>query len=209
MAGVITVYGEMPQEFSPESFEANALTALNGTPSKRREFIENDFLKNAGFRRTGNIRFRRTDASEKALSVLHGILHPFSFGIVPTKPLLEIEYERLPIGVFYSFQTIIESSGLNDISSDVLLVMELEYMLQIEFCNGVLTRYHVNYYTNENISKFEKLIHDLPEYPENIQRLRERYLNIELPKIKQALERHNNPSENYLRALGNLGNTFN
>jgi len=205
----LIVYGERPQDFSSGSIEANVLSMLNGTTTERRNFIENDLLKNAGFRRTGNIRFRRTDASEKVLSVLHGIIHPLSFGIVPTKQFSEIEYERLPDGVFYSFQTIIDSSELNDISSEVLLVMEIEYMLQIEFSNGILHRSNVNYYSEVNINKFEALILELPEFPESIMRLRERYLNIELPKIKNALERHHNPSENHLRALENLGDILN
>jgi len=120
------------------------------------------------------------------------------------KPFFEIDYERLPNGVFYSFQTIINSSKLNNISPVVLTIMEIEYMLQIEFTNGFLINNNINYYTEENIRKFERLILSLPEFPENINIIRERFLNIELPKIKQALERHNNPSENYLRALENL-----
>ena len=205
----LTVYGERPPVFAPESIEANILSALNGSLSDRRQFIENDLLKNAGFRRTGNIRFRRTDTSEKSLSVLHGITHLLSLGIIPTKPFFEIEYERLPRGVFYPFQTIIDSSELNNISPVVLTIMEIEYMLQIEFSNGLLvSNWNENYYTKENILKLEKLIMELPEFPENIQLLRERYLNIELSKIKKALERHNNPSENYLKALENLNEIY-
>ena len=201
----ITVYGKHPFDFAPESIEANVLSVLTGSFSNRKQFIENVLLENAGFRRTGNIRFRSTDASEKSLSILHGITHILSLGIVPRKPFFEIEYERLPVGVFYPFQTIIDSSELKNISPVVITIMEIEYMLQIEFVNGsLISHWNANYYTKDNISKFEKLIMELPEFPENIQLLKERYLKIELPKIKKALERHNNPSENYLRAMENL-----
>jgi len=201
----LTVYGERPLDFTPESIEANVLSVLNSSLSVRKQFIENVLLENAGFRKTGNVRFRSTDASEKSLSILHGITNLLSFGIIPRKPFFEIEYGRLPRGVFYSFQTIIDSSELNNISPVVIAIMEIEYMLQIQFTNGTLiSNWNANYYTKENINKFERLILGLPEFPQNIKTLRDRYLNIELPKIKQALERHNNPSENYLRALENF-----
>jgi hypothetical protein len=41
-----------------------------------------------------------------------------------------------------------------------------------------------------------------------LEKLKERYLNIELGKIKSAFERYKNPSENYLRALENLGDSL-
>ena len=204
-----TVYGKHPLDFAPKSIEANVLSVLNGSSSNRRQFIENVLLENAGFRRTGNVRFRSTDATEKSLSVLHEITHLLSLGIIPRKPFFEIEYGRLPRGAFYPFQAIIDSSELNNISPVVIAIMEIEYMLQIEFSDGYLIKnWNANYYTEENINKFERLIMELPEFPENIQLFRERYLKIELPKIKRALERHNNPSENYLRAIENLNDIF-
>jgi len=204
----LTIFAETLPEFASGSAEAVVLSALNGSFSERKRFIENDLLEKAGFRRTGNIKFRKTDSSEKTLSILHGIIHPFSFGIVPMKPFLEIDYDRLPDGKFYSFESVIISSELINISPVVLLIMEIEYILQIEFCNGILVKNKLNYYTEENINKFESLILELPEFPESAGQLKGRYLNIELPKIKQALERHNNPSENYLRAKENLEGTL-
>jgi len=204
----LTIFAEPPLDFASESAEAGILSALNGSFSERKRFIENNLLENAGFRRTGNIKFRKTDTSEKTLSVFHGIIHPFSFGIVPMKPFFEIDYDRLPDGKFYSFESVIISSKLINISPVVLLIMEIEYILQIEFCNGILVKNKLNYYTEDNISKFERLILELPEFPESVGQLKERYLNIELPKIKRAFERHNNPSENYLRAKDNLEGTF-
>jgi len=205
----LTVYGKHPFVFAPESIEANVMSVLNGSLLERRQFIENVLLEKSGFIRTGNARFRSTDASEKSLAILHGITHLLSLGIIPMKPFIDIEYGRLPCGVFYPFKTIMDSSELNKISSEVHTIMEIEYMLQIEFSNGsLISNWNVNYYTEENINKFESLIMRLPEFPENIQLLRERYLNIELPKIRQALERYNNPSENYLRALKNLSDIF-
>ncbi|GHV82568.1 hypothetical protein AGMMS49991_11260 [Spirochaetia bacterium] len=83
--------------------------------------------------------------------------------------------------------------------------MELEYMLQVEFCNGVLIRdWNQNYYTKKNIAKFEEMANSLPESPPSIKQLKDRYLNEDLPKIKAALERFNNPNENYLQAMRNL-----
>ena len=206
--GGTTIYAERPFVFAPESIEANIVTVLNGTLPERRNFIENDLLNNSGFRRTGNVRFRKTDGGEKALSVLHGIGHLFSFGIVPMTRFSEIEFDRLPNGLFYSFQTVINASELNNISPEVILLMEIEYKLQIEFNNGILYSGNINYFTNENINFLERLLLGLPEFPENINRLRKRYLNIELPKIRNSLYRRNNPSENYQRAMENLGGTF-
>jgi hypothetical protein len=80
-------------------------------------------------------------------------------------------------------------------------------MLQIEFCYGIVIQDNVKYYTDENIRKFEKLIFKLPDYPESIKKANTRYLN-ELKSIRAALERHNHPSENYLRAMQNLRNSF-
>ncbi|MDR0447079.1 MAG: hypothetical protein LBH07_00250 [Treponema sp.] len=208
MAGGITVFAERPHDFTPESIEVNVLSALNGTLTERKIFIENDLLQNAGFRRTGNVRYRKTDGTEKALSILHGIGRLFSFGIVPLKPFSEIDYNQLPKGVYYTFQTVINSSEFNNISSLVLTIMEIEYKLQIEFNNGILYSDNINYYTEENINDFEKLIIDLPEFPEKIKQIRDRFLNFELPKIKRSLEKHNNQSENYLRAIENLREIF-
>ena len=209
IAGGIIIYGNPPIEFAPESIENNVLSALNGSLSDRRNFIENDLLENSGFRRTGNVKYRRSKSSEKAMSVLYGFAHAFSFKIVPMKPFSEIDYARLPNGEYYSFESVIYSSELKNISPEVIAVMKIEYMLQIEFCNGFLTQNNINYYSEENINKFETLILELSEFPESIKLLKERYLNIELPKIRHSLERYNNPSENYLRALENLGNDFN
>ena len=200
----LTIFAEPPPNFSAESAEAGVLSALNGSFSQRKQFIENDLLENAGFRKTGNIKFRRTNASEKTLSVLHGIISPFSFGIVPMKPFFEIDYERLPDGEFYSFESVIIKSDLKNISPEVKLIMEIEYMLQVEFCNGILVKSKLNYYTEDNINKFENLILILPEFPERVWQFKERYLDIELPKIKRAFKRLNNPSDNYLRAKENL-----
>ena len=200
----ITIFGE----FSSDSIEAEVLTILNGSLSNRKQFIESNLLEDAGFRRTANVRYRKSDTSEKTSSVFHGIAHALSFGIVPMKPFFEIDYDRLPRGEYYSFESVIISSEFNDISENVLSVLELEYMLQIEFCNGILFEYNKNYYTEENINKFESLILNLPNSPESIWQLKERYLNIELPRIKNALERYNNPSEDYLRAIQNLEELF-
>ena len=207
MAEGITIFGERPKEFEPETTEAYILNQLNGTPTQRAQFIETDLLKEAGFRRTGNVRFRKTSASEKALSVVYGIGHAFG-GIIPMKPFREVEYERLPNGVFYSFETVIDSSELQNISPDVLSAIKLEYMLQIHFCNGIVYSNNANYYTEENINRFETLILELPEYSEYLWQIKERFLNIELPKIKKAYERHTNPSEDNTRALENLNNSW-
>ena len=206
--GGITIFGERSQDFAPDSIEANVLAVLNGSLSNRKYFIENDLLENAGFRRTGNVRYRRTGGKEKAISILHGVANALSFGIVPLTSFFEVDFERLPEGIYYSFKTIINASELNKISPVVISVMEIEYMLQIEFCNGILFSNNKNYYTEGKIKDFEMLILELPEFPENMRQLKERYLNIELPKIKNSLERHNNPSENYLRAMENLGDLF-
>ena len=198
----ITIYGER----SPS--ETRILSALNGSLSSRKNFIENDLLDNAGFRRTGNVRYRKTDASEKGLSVLHGFGSLFSFGLIPMKPFFEVDYARLPKGRYYPFESVIIYSEFKNLSLDVYNVLKLEYMLQIEFANGIVISDILNYYTEENIENFEKLIQNLPDFPESIRQFKERYLNIELPKIKRAFYRYNNPSENYLRAKENLKGSF-
>jgi hypothetical protein len=119
------------------------------------------------------------------------------------RPFIEIEYGILPNGQYYDFNLIISSSQFRYASPEVLIIMELEYKLQIEFCYGIAIRDNQNYYTDENINKFEELIMRLPEYPESILLARNRFLN-ELQKIKAAHERRKNPSENQLRAIYNL-----
>jgi len=198
MAEGITIYEERPP------VETRILNALNGSMSSRRNFIQNDLLENSGFRRTANVRFRQTDASEKGLSILHGFGHLLSFGIIPMLPFSEVDYARLPRGQYYSFESVIIHSEFNDLSLEVYNMLKLEYMLQIEFVNGIVINDSLHYYTEENIQTFENLILSLPDSPENIRQFKERYLNIELPKIKRAIYRYNNPSENYLRAMENL-----
>jgi hypothetical protein len=200
----ITIYGEFPSD----SVETNVLTALNGSLNNRKRFIENDLLRQSGFRSTANVRYRKTDSSEKALATLHIFANVLSFGIVPKKPFSEIEYGRLPKGQYYSFESVFISSQYTGISPIVLAVMEIEYILQIEFFNGIIIQENISYYTEKNINKFERLILQLPDSPESIMSLKKRYLNIELPKIKNAFERYNNPSENYIRAQKNLENMF-
>jgi len=200
-AGGITIYGQQP-------IDVYVLEQINGLPSRRKQFIETEFLEESGFRRTGNVKYRRTTSSERGLSVLHGVGHLFSFGIVPKKPFSEVEYERLPKGKVYNFETVFVRSNFKDLTPEVLTVIELEYMLQIEFCNGIIMQDNIGYYTDENINKFERLILGLPNFPENIQKAKNRYLN-ELRRIKKAVERRKNPSENNLRALQNLRDSIN
>ena len=196
----ITIFGDRSLT------ETRILTALNGSISERRNFIENDLLENSGFRRTGNIRFRRTSASEKGLSVLHGFGSLLSFGLIPMTPFFEVDYGRLPSGYYYSFESVFISSEFTDVSLEVFSIMKLEYMLHIEFGNGIVMSPTINYYTEEKISYFEYLINSLPDYPENIARIKERFLNTELPRIRRAFERHSNLSDDNLRAIENLGN---
>jgi hypothetical protein len=206
----ITIYAEHSQpEFPPESTEAGILAKLNGFQEERERFIKEDLLKNAGFRGTANVKFRETNSSEKALSVLHGMMHIFSLNSVPTKPFSEIEYARLPRGEFYKFESVIYSSRFKDISPLALRVIELEYILQVEFGGGILIPHHnLNYYTEENIAKFTGLAMSLPDHPPSIRQAKYRYLDIELPKIRASLDRFKNPSENALRARENLGGSF-
>jgi hypothetical protein len=204
----LVIYGERQKEFASDSTEALVLKQINGNYSDRKQFIEAKFLEEAGFRRTGNAKYRKTESSEKAISVLHQIVSLISFGIVPKKPFLEIEYGKLQKNQFYSFEQVLINSQYANVSYDVLNIMKLEYMLQIEFCNGMIIQDTVNNYTDENIFRFEELINRLPDHPESIAQSKKRFLN-ELKKIKSALERYRNPSEDYLRAVENLKNSFN
>jgi len=192
----ITIYGQRP-------IDVYVLDQINGTLSDRKQFIETEFLEESGFRRTGNVKYRQTTSSEKSLSVLHGFGHLFSFGLIPMTPFFEIDYDKLPKGEVYRFESVFVKSNFMDVTPEVLTIMELEYMLQIEFFNGIIIQDNIHYYTDENINKFEKLILGLPDSPENVHKAKNRYLN-ELRKIKAALERRRNPSENNLRALQNL-----
>jgi hypothetical protein len=203
----ITIYGELPRGYDSDSINAYVLNQLNGSRSDRKQFIEAKFLEESGFRRTGNVQFRRSTGAEKASSILYGIGHIFSFGIVPMRPFSEIEHDRLPRGEYYTFESVLIKSNFTNVTPEILTLMKLEYMLQIEFCNGILIRDNINYYTDANINKFESLILLLPDFPETIHQSKNRYLN-ELGKIRAALERYRNPSENYLRAIDNLGGTF-
>jgi hypothetical protein len=206
-AGGITIYGERQKEFAPESIETYILNQLNENSSAREQFIETEFLEKSGFRRTGTIKYRKSEGSEKTLSVLHGVAHLFSFGIVPMKPYFEIEYGELPKGQYYTFESVMISSQFTKVSPEVWNILKIEYMLQIEFCNGILIRDNMNYYTDENIGKFETLILKLPDYPESVLKAKTRFLN-ELVKIKASLERYKNPSEDQKRTLENLRNSF-
>jgi len=201
----ITIYRDSLKEFDSASMEAYILNQLNGSHSDRKEFIESEFLERAGFRRTANVRFRKTKGSEKVLSILHGIGRVVSFGLIPItmKPFFEVEYAQLPTGEYYRFENVMYASDFKNVSAEVLTVLELEYKLQIEFANGILRKDNLNYYTDENIKKFESLVLKLPDYPESIGQIKKRYLN-ELANIKNAFERLKNPTEDYLRALQNL-----
>jgi len=207
----ITVYAEQPKEYEPESKNAYVLNHLNGSFTDRKQFIEMEFLKESGFRQSGNVKYRKTKTSEKTLSVAYGVLHLLSLGSIPMKPFFEVEYDKLLKGESYKFESVFIKSDYKDVSPEVLTVMELEYMLQIEFRNGIIIQdninnyRNVNYYTDENINKFEKLILDLPDFPESIYQAKTRYLG-ELQKIKTVFERYKNQSEDYLRAVQNLKN---
>jgi hypothetical protein len=202
IAEEITIYGQRP-------IDKYVLDKINGSISERKQFIETDFLKKSGFQRTGNVKYRKTTAAEKAESLLSDTLRAFSFGLlhISKKPLYEIEFDRLPKGEFYKFESVFVKSKFKDVTPEILTLIELEYMLQIEFCNGIIIPDKISYYTDENINKFEKLILGLPDFPESVRQAKDRYLN-ELQKIKAALERYRNPSENNLRALQNLKDSF-
>jgi len=203
MSGGITVYAERIKEYEPDSIDAYVLNRLNGFQSGRKLFIETDFLEEAGFRSSGAARYRKSTGTEKTMSVLHGFAHLFSLGIVPMKPFFEIDYDELLKGDYYRFEQIINTSRFRFASPEVLTVIELEYKLQIEFCFGIVIRDNVNYYTDENIARFENLIYKLPDYPESLMTVKNRYID-ELQKIRNAHERYKNPSENYSRATENL-----
>jgi hypothetical protein len=212
MAEGLTIYGEKAKEFASDSIEAFVLDRLNGTTSDRKRFIETEFLAGSGFRRTGNVRYRKTSSSEKALSVWHGAAGLIPNGIaslfglkepIPMKPFSEIDVERLPKGRYYSFESVFIKSKFNSVSQDVWNIMKLEYMLQIEFNNGIIIQDNLYYYTDEYINKFDELIQKLSASPESVMLAKNRFQN-ELKKIKRALERYRNPSENYLRAMQNL-----
>jgi len=193
----ITIYGRRPAD-------ARVMELINGSRADRKRFIETEFLEESGFKKAANARYRKTETSEKALSVLHGFGSLISFGLIPVLPFDEIEYDRLPDGEVYKFEAVFVRSNYRDVLPEVLTVIEIEYMLQIEFFNGVIIHDNLKYYTDENINKFEKLILGLPDYPESVSRAKKRYTD-ELRRIKRAFERHRNPNENYIIALRNLG----
>lgn len=197
----IIIYGDQ------NNLENNIIEVLNKGQEERKAFIEEELLVNSGFRRTANARFRGTTGGEKTLSVFHGIFHALSLGIVPMKPFLEEEYDRLPKGEYYNFYSVLINSDLKNVSLEIQKIMELEYKLQIEFSNGVLIEnWNLKYYTEENIEIFERLILSLPDEMDDIRSIKERFFNIELPKIKSALYRYLNPSESYIQARENLRN---
>jgi hypothetical protein len=192
----ITVYGER-EEFPPNSPDAAVLQQLNDSSRARKEFIEEDFLKTAGFRRTANVKFRKTTGKEKAMATLHGVFHAFSGGIVPLKPFVEVDYDRLDKGMFYDFSSVLANSPLKEqLTPEVRTALELEYMLQVQFSDGILIRiWNLNYYTEENIAKFEQLARSLPDSPASIGQLKKRYLEEALPRIKLSWEHYTNPTE--------------
>lgn len=201
MAEGITIFGDFP----PDSAEASILAKIGGLAVDRERFVKEDLLRDAGFQRNGNAKYRQTTGGEKTISVLRGVFHAVSLGMVPMKPFLEVEYERLPRGNFYRFDRVIDASPLKDLAPEVRAVMELEYMLQVEFVNGALVRgWNEKYYSPRNIAKFEELAASLPASPPSVEKLKNRYLNEELPRIKAALERFENPGEDYLQARRNF-----
>jgi hypothetical protein len=202
VSGGVTVYGG-----SGESLEAGILARLNGFSIDRERFIERDLLRSAGFQRSARTKVRQTTAAEKSMALLQGVVHAF-LSSVPLEPLFELEYGELPEGEFYHFESVIYGSPLNNVAPEVRTAVELEYMLQVEFCDGILIRdWNLNYYTEENIARFEELARSLPDSPD-LQQLKIRYLNDALPRIRGALERYRNPSESALRARRNLNDGF-
>lgn len=200
----ITLYADR-EEFPPESPEAALVAALNGFPVERERFIKETLLENAGFRPTANVKFRKTTRQEKALALFSGAFHALIPSLVPMKPFYETEYAKLPQGEFYHFESVIYASPLKDVAAEVRTAMELEYMFQIWFGNGVVIQsWNVLYYTGENIARFEALARSLPESPPSIRRLKDRYLGKELPKIQAAWERFQHPDKNTLRTGENL-----
>jgi hypothetical protein len=208
IARELRIYGERPREFASGSIDAYVFNLLNGSILDRKQFIEIDFLEASGFRHSGNARYRKTDGAEKISSILSGIGSMSSFGLIPMKPFFETEYDRLPKGELYKFETVFVKSDFTNVAPGILTLMELEYMLQIEFRNGILLQDYIKYYSDENINKFERLIHGLPDLPESFYQTKNRYFS-ELKKLRAALERYRNPDENYFRALQNLGDIFN
>jgi hypothetical protein len=199
ISGGVTLYDQ------GESVEARILTILNGFSDGREAFIKNDLLKNAGFRSGAAVRFRKTTGAEKSEAVLQNIMHAFSLGVVPIIPFSEVNYDQLPLGEFYDFEAVFASSRLKNVSPELRTAIELEYMLQTGFCGGILIRhYNADYYTEENIAKFETLAASLPDSPPSIKQIKDRCLNTDLPRIKAALERYENPSEIYMTARDNL-----
>jgi hypothetical protein len=206
----ITIYVDrIRPEYPLETIEGDILTKLNGPAGERQQFIKEDLLGNAGFSPNATVRYRKTNGTEKVLSILHGVTHALVPQVFPMKPFFKTEYDRMPEGTFFKFETVFFASEYSDISVEVRKVMELEYIYQIEFYNGILIEdYNLNYYTEENIAKFENMATLLPDTPQSVRKLKERYLYECLPKIKAALDRHRNPSENYLRAKQNLRGAF-
>jgi hypothetical protein len=56
--GLTIIAEPFTDEFPPETAEYYIVRKLNGSPPEQRGFIENDFLAKAGFRRTGDIKYR-------------------------------------------------------------------------------------------------------------------------------------------------------
>lgn len=203
ISGGVTVYGT-----SSEALEAGILARLNGFSIDREQFIETELLRKAGFRRDASAKVRRTTGAEKSMALLQGMVHAFLNGI-PLQPFFEVEYDGLREGEFYRFDAVIYGNPLGNVSPEVRTAMELEYMLQVEFSDGILIRdWNVNYYTEENIGRFEELARSLPDTSPALQQLKDRYLNDALPRIRAALERYRNPSESALRARLNLSDGF-
>lgn len=196
----ITIYGDQ------NILENKILDTLTKGQKERKAFIQEDLLSNSGFKKSADAKIRDVPIAEKTASLfLHGIFDFLTLGLVKTKPLTEPEYDNLPEGEFYNFYVVLIQSELKDVSLEIQKIMELEYKLQIEFCNGVLMeRKNKKYYTEENIKSFEQLILSLPDDIDDIKQIKERFLNIELPKIKSALYRYLNPSESYLQARENF-----
>jgi hypothetical protein len=204
----ITIYGDTERI----ARENAIIAALNKGQKERERFIEDELLKKSGFRRTANVKFRKTTGAEKAVSVLQSIYHAILLdlflgflGSVPQKPFLEEEYDRLPRGEFYNFYAVLINSDLKNVSLAVQKVMEAEYTLQIKFSNGAaIENWNAKYYTEENVEKFEQLIVSLPDSTDDFRRIKERFLTIELPRVKSALFRYLNPDESYIQARNNL-----
>lgn len=200
----ITVYAD--RTLDPESIDAYVINRLNGSSAERRRLIEKDFLEESGFRRTGNVKFRKATAGENTQAVLGEFTRFITLGLIPIRklPLGEVEYDALPRGCRYPFEQVIVRSTFHGVSPEVFTLLKLEYMLQIGFGGGIVYQDSIEYYTDSNIDQFEELIASLPDYPEDIQNAKNRYAN-ELLRIKAALKRYKNPGENYIRARQNLG----